>query len=298
MTCMAAHSITKSLELLTSSAKLYSLPEVYYRLRGVLDNPEFSMADVVSVISSDAGMTARLLKMVNSAFYGFESEIHTVSHAIGMIGTQQLQDLVLATSLTRTFAGISSDQMNMATFWYNSVYCGVAARLLASRCNVLDCERLFVAGLLSDIGHLVMYQQLPELSEQSIRQSRESNLALHEVEQEIFGFDYAQAGGELTRQWRLPKILQHAIRYHLDPVESEEHSLAAAIVYISRELTIANETGAGKELQDLQIREVIWYLTGLNPNTCGSISEEVEEQVGEITSLIFPDNLNAQVNGR
>ena len=69
-------------------------------------------------------------------------------------------------------------------------------------------------------------------------------------------------------------------------------------MHISRELTIANETGAGKEPQDLQIREVIWYLTGLNPNTCGSLSEEVEEQVGEITSLIFPDNLNAQVNGR
>ena len=99
---------------LGKAATLYSLPEVYYRLRGVLDNPDYDMADVVAVISSDAGMTARLLRLVNSAFYGFAAQIRTVSHAIGMIGTQKLQDLVLATSVAKTFEGVSSDLMNVS----------------------------------------------------------------------------------------------------------------------------------------------------------------------------------------
>ena len=77
---------------------------------------------------------------------------------------------------------ISSELMNMGTFWYKSVYCGVVARLLASRCGLFDSEQLFVTGLLSDIGHLVMYQQLPELSQQSIVRSREEGVALYKVE--------------------------------------------------------------------------------------------------------------------
>jgi len=287
---MEAHAKTKSIELLNSSTSLYSLPDVYFRLRNVLDNPDYSMAEVVSVISTDVGLTARLLKLVNSAFYGFKSKIYSVPNAIGMIGTQQLQDMVLATSVTRTFAGIPSDLMDMDDFWYKSIYCGVAARLLASRCDFFDCERLFIAGLLCDIGHLVMYKELPELSQQSIRKSRESDAALQDVEQEIFGFDYAQAGGVLTRQWKLPRILQHAIRYQLNPTGSEDYFMAAAIVHISRELTTAVEADPGTGPRDLNISPEIWELIELSPNECDSLYEEAKAQVGEISNLIFPGN--------
>ena len=277
-----------ALDQLGNIATIYSLPEVYYRLRGVLDNPDYAMADVVAVISSDAGMTARLLKLVNSAFYGFVSEIHTVSHAIGMIGTQQLQDLVLATSVTKTFEGVSSELMNMSTFWYRNVYRGMVSRILASYCGIFDNERLFVIGLLSDIGHLVMYQQLPELSQQSILLSREKGVALYEAEREVFGFDYAQVGGELTRQWHLPGILQDAIRFQLEPLKSEDHAVLASIVHIARELSIADQADANVEIQDLKVRSEVWEVLGLTPDECGILCEGVKEKVGEISSLIFP----------
>jgi len=277
---------------------LYSLPGVYYRLRGVLDNPDYSMADVVAVISGDPGMTARLLKLANSAFYGFTAEIHTLSHAIGMIGTQQLQDLVLATSTTKTFEGMSSELMNMDTFWYSSVYCGVVARLLASRCGIFDSEQLFVTGLLSDIGHLVMYQQLPELSEQSIVRSREEGVALYKVEREILGFDYAQAGGELARQWRLPSILQYSIKYHLEPTESEDYALLASIVHIARALAIANQANENVEIQGLQVKPEVWELLGLIPDDSDTLFECAEEQVGEIFSLMFPKIKTARPEGK
>jgi len=280
--------MANALDQLGNTATLYSLPGVYYRLRGVLDNPNYSMADVVAAISSDPGMTARILKLANSAFYGFTVEVHTVSHAIGMIGTRQLQDMVLATSTTKTFEGISSELMNMGTFWYRSVYCGVVARLLASRCGLFDSEQLFVTGLLSDIGHLVMYQQLPELSQQSIVRSREEGVALYKVEREIFGFDYAQAGGELTRQWRLPRILQCSIKYHLKPTESEGYALLASIVHIARALSMADQENENVEIQDLQVKPEVWELLGLIPEESGVLCEGVEEQVGEIFSLMFP----------
>ena len=278
----------KALDRLGNIATLYSLPEVYYQLRVTLDNPNYSITDVAAVIGSDPGMTARLLKLANSAFYGFASKIYSVSHAIGMIGIQQLQDLVLATSVTKTFAGISSELMNMDSFWQKSIRCGVVARLLASRCGVFDSERLFVTGLLCEIGHLVMYQQLPELSQQSILQSREKGVALHEVEREIFGFDYAQAGGELMRQWRLPGILRSAIRYQLDPTESSDYPLAASIVHVARELVTLAESGGDVNSQDLRVSDEVWAILGVTPDECIRICEDAEQQVAEITELIFP----------
>lgn len=281
-------SMNSALDQLGEISPLYSLPEVYYRLRVVLSNPNYVKADVVAVIGSDAGVTARLLKLVNSAFYGFATEIHTVSHAIGMIGTKKLQDLVLATAVTEAFEGVSCELMNMNTFWYSNVYCGVVARKLASYCGIFDSERLFFVGLLSDIGHLVMYQQLPELSQQSILLSREKGVALYEAEREIFGFDYAQVGGELARQWNLPRVLQDAIGHHLEPTESEDNPVLASVVHLARELSNADQSSSNVEIQDLRLRTDVWQLLGLDPEKCAILCEGVEDKVDEIASLIFP----------
>ena len=205
-----------------------------------------------------------------------------------MIGIQQLQDLVLATSVTKTFAGMSSELMNMDSFWHKSIHCGVVARLLASRCGVFDSERLFVTGLLCEIGHLVMYQQLPELSQQSILRSRQEDMALHEVEREIFGFDYAQAGGELTRLWRLPGILQSAIRYHLEPTETSDYPLAASIVHVAQMLATQAASGGNVKSEDLQVSDEVWAILGVTPDECIGICEDVGLQVAEISELIFP----------
>ena len=278
----------KALDRLASIATLYSLPEVYYQLRATLDNPDYSMTDVEAVISSDPGVTTRLLRLANSAFYGFASKIYSVSQAIRMFGIQQLQDLVLATSVTRTFAGISSELINMDTFWHQSIHFGVVARLLATRCGVFDSERLFVAGLLCEIGHLVMYQQLPEFSQQSILRSREEDVPLHEVEREIFGFDYAQAGGELTRLWRLPLILQSAIRYQLEPTASSDYLLAASIVHIARRLATSESVSEDVKSRDPQISDEVWAILEMTPDECTRVCEDAELQVAEISELIFP----------
>ena len=158
-------------EQVTAGAKLISLPDIYLRLRSVLDDPDFSMSEVADVISRDPGMTARLLRLVNSAYFGLAAKIETVTRATSLLGTQQVHDLVLATSVADTFEGMSSEVMDMQRFWRRSIHCGILSRQLANKCNVLDSERLFVAGLLRDIGHLVMYQTIPLQSQQAMEQS-------------------------------------------------------------------------------------------------------------------------------
>jgi len=277
-----------SMEEISSKAKLMSLPDLYVRLRTILNDPNFTMGQIAELIGNDPGMSARMLKIVNSAFFGFPARIETISRAISMLGTQQVHDLVLATSVTKTFDGISSDVMDMHTFWYNSVYCAVASRLVATACNVLDSERLFVAGLLRDIGHLLMYQHEPELSEQCMRAAEETGRPLFRVERELFGYDYAQVGALLMRQWKLPRSLVEATELHVEPARANDHALECGIVHIACQLTQAMATGTEVEQQVLRADPFSWSVTGLSPNECPALYLDAESQMGEVMAVIFP----------
>ena len=228
-----------SIEQVIHNAKLTSLPDLYLRLKSVLEDPDFSLANVADIISQDPAITARLLRMVNSPYFGFVSKIETVSRAISMLGTQQVHDLVLATSVAKVFAGLSSKVMDMTAFWRSSVYCAVLSRQLASRCRLLDNERLFVAGLLRDIGHLPMYQSIPELSQEARQRAGTDERPLFRIERDLIGFDYAQVGGTLMQKWAMPRSLWEITRYHTEPAKTREFSLEISIMHIASAVTEA-----------------------------------------------------------
>ena len=275
-------------ELVTDSVKLFTLPEVYLRLKQVLDDPESSLSKVAEVIAHDPALTARLLRMVNSAYFGFGHKIETVSHAINMLGSQQVHDLALATAITRTFSDLPNEVLNMDKFWQDSVYCAVLARLLASRCNVLDSERLFVAGLLCDIGHLVMYQKIPQQMQQAIQRSRQEGIPLSHVEKDLIGFDFAEAGSELMCIWGLPTSLQMTTQYHLTPGHASEYQLQTAIVHIASIITGANDAhGLSADVEQL-IDPVAWQITGLSPESLELLIQEAGQQLSQAENLLFP----------
>ncbi len=180
-----------SLSDVTRAANLISLPDVYLRLREILDDEDFAMAEVAVVISHDPALTLRLLRVINSSLYGFARTIETVSHAISLLGTQPVHDLVLAASVTQAFEDASTNIIDMHQFWQHSVYCAVSSRQLAGQCSGANKERLFVAGLLHDIGHLIMYQVIPELSQQAKTVAQETSQPVFKVERDLIGFDYA-----------------------------------------------------------------------------------------------------------
>ena len=276
-------------ELVGSAVKLVTLPDVYIRLRALLDYEDASMADVANLIAHDPGLTARLLRMVNSAFFGFAAKIETVSRAVGLLGTQQIHDLALATSVTRAFSHIPPGVMNMEFFWRNSVYCGVTSRLIASHCNVLDTERLFVAGLLRDIGHLIMYLKVPGSAQQASLRAKQEHLPLHQVERELIGCDYAQVGGELMRAWQLPASLQESLQFHLEPGKAQDFVLETSIIHIASVITEAAAAVETPELQTLHIDPVALQIAALSEDNLQPIKHEADRQVGEALSLIVPD---------
>lgn len=216
-----------------------SLPEVYYKLREAMDDPDCTFEDYGEIIRSDTALSARLLKLVNSSFYGFPTEVGTISHALSIIGTDQLTDLVLATAITREFRGIPKDLVDMESFWRHSIACGLAAKQIAALQGRSNFEHYFLGGLLHDIGKLVMFKKIPDeivLIFDNFRNIPNQNL--YEVEQRVIGYDHAQVGGALLEQWRLPHDLVRAVNYHHTPAQAGRYFDDAATVNLANALVL------------------------------------------------------------
>lgn len=279
--------------IVKESIELISLPDVYVRLRNVMSSSDFSMSDVAQVIVHDPAITARLLKLVNSPFFGLVSKVDTMTHAINLLGTQQVHDLVLATVVVDSFSGFSNDSFNIYDFWFNSVYCAVSARLLAYNCEDLDTERPFIAGLLHGIGHLVMYQKIPELSQSSIELSEQKSIDLYLAEREITGFDYAQVGAELMREWNLPSSLQEITEFHVEPDKADNYKLEASIVHIAAAITHNAIRQIPVSPETLMVNPVCWQTTGLNISNMAEMKTEVDQQAAMVMDMLFSHKKSA-----
>jgi len=275
-------------QLIDGISELVSLPEACIRINEMVDDLAYSAEDIAKVISSDPALTARILKIANSPFYGLSTEIDTVSRAITILGTVQLRDLVLASSACKTFDGIPNDLMSMDDFWYHSIFCGITARKLVNSCMLGRGEALFVAGLLHDVGQLILFNRCPLESKKVLLKSRDtrSESKLHLIEQEIIGFDHMDVGAVLTKQWQLPSCLQECVSFHHTPSKATVFPQEVAIVHIAQAIT----NFAGKcsiEGNDIdEVEEGAWERAGLSPEVVEETIKEVELEIPEVWAML------------
>ena len=224
-------------DLVARNVRLVSLPEVCIQVQTLADSPHSSAEDLGEVISNDSALTSRLLKLVNSAYFSRPQKIDTVTRAVNMIGMRELRNLTLAASAAEVFADIPGDLIDMATFWQHSVYCGLLARNLARHCNVLHSERLFTAGLLHDVGRLLMLMKLPDETAKAESLRQQSDKDICEFERQLVGFDHAEVGQALLLHWNLPSNLCASILYHHNPRDAHDAHLEAALIHIADQVT-------------------------------------------------------------
>ena len=276
------------IEEIRKSARLVSLPEIYFRLKTLMDGPDFTMAEVALLVASDPGMAARFLRIVNSPLLRRRAKIETVSHAVSMLGSRQVHDIVLGASIATAFDGVRTDIMDMRQFWRNSVYCAVTARQLALECEAPESERLFLIGLLHDIGHLFLYLGAPKKIQQAILRARERAFPLYLVEREMLGFDYAILAGRVMMDWNLPESLRIPVAYHPEPSNADQFALETALLHLANRLVQADLEpgvfGTGAFLVDPEA----WQLTGLTVERCLHAQQAAAEQFGEVAEGIFP----------
>ncbi|MDP3875370.1 MAG: HDOD domain-containing protein [Methylobacter sp.] len=212
---LTASSSLKISDLLLGDLELTSPPNIYFELQKIIANPDKSIADIGYIIEQDPALSIRLLKIVNSAFFGFSGKIVSIKHAITIIGVTELQNLVLATVIIDKFSSLPGGLLSMQEFWARSLLCALISKeLCLYRGNKDSLESMFICGLLHDIGQLVFYRRIPVLARHIGLLVESSDVGETQVENNILGFDHYQTGAELIQLWRLPEIIIETIKQH------------------------------------------------------------------------------------
>jgi HD-like signal output (HDOD) protein len=278
----------KPQDLLSGYVEVSSLPMMYTRINDAIGNPRMSMGEIGRVISEDAGLSARLLRIVNSAFYGFPSRVETITRAVTIVGTQQLRALALATSVMNMFKGIPHHLVNMESFWKHSVACGLAARSLASYRREPNPELFFSAGILHDIGRLILYIKVPDLAKKTLERAKAEEMLLFEMERDVIGFDHGAMGRALVQCWKLPPSLEEVVAFHNSPANATRYPVETAIVHIADIIAHVMMLGTTGERFVPPLYNVAWELLGLQEGVLAPVIDQVAHQFEETVELMFP----------
>ncbi|MEM7415317.1 MAG: HDOD domain-containing protein [Gemmatimonadota bacterium] len=271
-------------EMVRQAPNLGSPPAVYQRLVEVLADPRAGSHEVAAIIGQDTSLTARLLRLANSAYFPFTRPVDSVHQAVSMIGATHVRDIALATSVTSVFRAVPPDLISIDEFWRHSVAVGIGARLLAEMRRESNLERHFVAGMLHDVGRLVFYLQAPDDARIILRHAKNHECLLHDAEMELVGFDHGEVGGELMRQWNLPASLIDSVTYHHRPAESGEHIVDACTIHLADLIANALKLGRSGERMVPPRWIGVWDALSLDPaelpDLMTSIGEEFEQVIG------------------
>lgn len=265
---------------------LPTLPVIYQRVKDLVDNPQTSASDLGEVITQDQVLTTKLLRLVNSSFYGFPQRITTVNRAIAIIGFRALKAMVLATSIVRAFSLDGDDGFQGEGFWQHSIGCAVGSKIIGKYIRYEGTDELFVAGLIHDIGKLVEYVSFGSELKRALQAAEGKGIFLREAERGILGMDHAQIGSIFVRRWRLPPQLVEPVTYHHTPQEAKGFLREVGVVHLSDILIKALGLGwtGDYKVPPLDLR--VWENLGLAKTAIGPIMEEIEEGFWDGISIL------------
>ena len=270
-------------------SSLVSPPDVCVQLFDIIESKQATAAKIGEVIASDPNLSARLLRVVNSPFYNVSRRIDTLSRAITVIGITELYNLVIAVSAVKTFSEIPGCIVDIDTFWRHSLFTAITARILARRCNVLHPERIFVTGLLHDIGSLIVYHRVPDVAKVLVLSAKGDEDILQLCEKQALGFSHAELGGAMLASWNLPTSIRDAISHHHDPDAAGPARLEASIVHIAEAFANAESLGAfsSTPAEEILIKDAAWRHCGLEANEVDreALMQEAHEGYREMQKI-------------
>ena len=267
-------------DLFTGDTELVSPPNLYFELNKIIDQPNKTVVDASIIIEKDPNLTAKLLKIVNSAFFGFPSQITTMTRAISLVGLTELKNLVLSMLIMEKFSSMPGGMMSIYDFWGISLRCALIAKQLTVQFSDNErAESIFICGLLHEIGLLVFYRKIPELARVSGLLVQSAQISEVSAERRIIGFDHYQAGAELANCWKLPEIIVSTIKNHCTPQQAGQFINEASIIrlasQISKKCSFGESSGPLPGLDNL----------GLPDEVIRSIIQQTDEQFNEIRKL-------------
>lgn len=285
------YTIVEPDSILLPTLQLPSLPQNFHDLQRVINDPNSSASDVAEVISLSPSLAAMLLRLVNSPMYSVRSKVDTISRAVAMVGTKQLSYLATGATVMRAFQDIPEDLVDLTSFWKHCVAVGVVSRLLAERSGLGNGERYFTAGLLHDIGRLILFRFLPESAGNALALARKKRILLHYAELDVINYDHASLGCVALRRWNLPESLTLPALFHHAP-EIHENVAEAAVIHVADSACRALALGISGEFFMPPIKEAAWDSLDLTVSDLEEVMLEAVQQA-EIMGSVFSRPMGA-----
>ena len=261
--------------------EISSLPEITTKIVQIVEDPRATAADMHDIVKNDPALATKILKVVNSAFYGLPSQIASLDRAIIMLGLSAVKNIALAASLAQMFKGDPiSDRFTPQDLWRHCISVGVCARMLAKRARVPQPDEYFVSGLVHDMGLLVVGQlfrgKLQEVAERCLAQPQDYCAA----EQEMIGADHQAFGAALAEKWKFPPALRYATAYHHDPgALNQEFRKAATFICVADTICSRIQHGYYLTAQAQEVTVDMLELIGVDATAMSEVCQELPEQI-------------------
>jgi len=290
----AASPVSKALppqlaKAMSRLTEISSLPEITTRVVAVVEDPRATAADMHDIVKNDPALATKILKVVNSAFYGLPSQIASLDRAIIMLGLSAVKNVALAASLAQLFRGEPiTEQFTPQDLWRHCISVGVCARRLAQKSGVAQADEYFVSGLVHDMGLLVVAQLFPERLREVTERCYETPQDFCAAEREILGADHQMFGAALAEKWRFPPVLRNAASYHHDPENLKpEFRKLTTCVFVADTICARLQHGYYLTSQVQEVTADQLALIGFNPAGMGELCEELPELIEEAEAILI-----------
>ena len=267
---------TEIIQLIEKSDALPDLPKLITDLTELEGQADTSTADMARLISSDDELSARVLRLVNSPFYGFSRTITSISNALVLLGINIIKSLILSSSIFELM------QKTAPGLWRHSLATAVTANIIASRLELDDVEEITTAALLHDVGKVVVIVYLMDDYENILSRKVQKDISSCDVERSLIWTDHAEIGAWLAQKWLLPVKLQEAIGCHHDVAGAVEYRTAAAVVHYANILATARGLGFSGDKQVMPIADSARQTLDLPDYMLSSIIATLEDRLDEI----------------
>jgi putative nucleotidyltransferase with HDIG domain len=270
-------------------AELPTLPQVVTVILSLIDSPDSSAEDINKVMEKDPSLVGKILKLVNSAYYGLPNKVNSVRQAIVILGFSTVKSLAISASVFDMFDGARETAFNREEFWTHSIGCGCVARLLGNREPGVDAETAFVVALLHDIGKMVLDQYSPQEFDATVNLAKEKGLSFWEAEQETLQeTNHSEIGAWVAEQWKLSVELTEAIRHHhrVDEIEDHNTRVLAAICRFSNFICQKRQVGASGNFNEPVMDPDAWAALAIKKEDLPKLVELVNQELAKSSAFL------------
>ncbi len=265
---------------------LSTLPLVANNVIQLTQSPKSSALEVGAAISQDPALASKVLRIANSAFYGFPRKITTIHLAIVVLGFANIRNIVLTASISGMMSGKANNgNFDREAFWKHSVACAITAKLLAKRLGIKNDEEVFLWGLLHDVGKIILDSHFREKFSEVVHLVKKENILIRDAEKRILGFDHAEVGGMVCDRWNLPPALIKCIKMHHLPSQANESIRLVSIVHVADILCRAIGLGNGGDAKIPCVNEEAWKLLRLDKHMLKALFYHMEKEVDNATAF-------------